>query len=259
MLGEEDAMILGQHQFNLECVENGTILILHKNVLFYNFNLISKKTLLFWEANEKKEAVLNQIKSLAQEKLRHYQQRIKNIREREENIYQNYKLQKQIHNKSLDNSEILKENLLSKTNKNSEIHIRINSEFLDQTTNDVEISRRIVTEDNANDVGNSLMGIECCRKKKAAKTMKDLSEGVRNLFAKLGNQDNVQIQKILKKKQINSIDFCEKQMEEKIQMLSERNCYNYILSKLAPIHYQDIKRKMKIKEKILNKKLPKLI
>lgn len=32
MLGEEDAIILGHHQFNLECIEPGSILTLHKNV-----------------------------------------------------------------------------------------------------------------------------------------------------------------------------------------------------------------------------------
>jgi hypothetical protein len=32
MLGEEEALHLGYHQFNLECIEPGSVFLLHKNV-----------------------------------------------------------------------------------------------------------------------------------------------------------------------------------------------------------------------------------
>ena len=45
MVGDEDALHLGFHQFNLECIEPGSVFSLHKNVtlFLYDIYLLKKK------------------------------------------------------------------------------------------------------------------------------------------------------------------------------------------------------------------------
>lgn len=271
MVAEEDAILLGYHQLNLECTESGSILFLHKNVLFLKkyfksiiLHLINK-VLLFWEASDKKNKILNEVKAFANEKLRYYQKRVHEIMERENNIYFNYEnlkrfqRKKQYSLKNFQNYKLLpsseRKNIAKPLTKmfspiDSPKAFITERSFSQAKEELIENSKNFQREDTIISLTNHNSNYPI--NDYALKPIKEVQDNFKNLIKKIGKEDT--LQKIIKKKQINSMDMCERQMIDKSLIFSERKCYNFLLSKLAPTHYEEINKKIKILERIMKNK-----
>lgn len=205
------------------------------------------------------------MKSFANEKLKYYQKRIKEILEREKTIYFNYEVLKQFQRKkqySLKNFQDYK--LLSASERKNTIKplkniispidspkAFITERSYNQTKEESnENSKNIRTEENVKTLKNHYQYLPI--NDDMLKPIKEVQDNFKNLINKIGKTNN--LQKIIKKKQINSMDMCERQMVDKSLILSERKCYNFLLSKLAPSHYEEINKKINIMERILKKK-----
>jgi len=188
----------------------------------------------------------------AKEKLEHYKKRIEEIKNRENLIYQNYeiakKLPKIIHSpKSSENAYFLKEiyhkpkpTSISATLRNS-ISQAFNSERSKLNVHSFDKKEKnLLTEES----GESIQSMySASQNDENLRKIKEVSGYYKNLKQDIGNKQNVK--KIFNKKSLNIMNECEFRLENK-ERLSELSCYNFILSKLAPKDYEEIKKKIQI-------------
>lgn len=198
---------------------------------------------------------MNEVIIYAEEKLNHYRKRIEEINNREDLIYKNYEFTKKlpkISPRPQENSYYMKEIYHKKQSKAISINLPHS------------ISRIAITDRSGN-FNPSLLSFEKHEKTlqteespesfqslyyssiqndENLRVIKDVSGYYKNLKKDIGNKQNAK--RMFNKKSLNIMNQCEFRLENKFEKFSDVNCYNYLLSKLAPRDNEEIKKKVEI-------------
>ena len=214
--------------------------------------------------------ILNQVVACAKEKLNHYRNRIEEINNREDLIYQNYELSKKlpkIFPKASEKSYYVKGAYYRKQSKAVSINLphsisriaitdrsRINNSgtFNPSLLSFDKQEKNVMTEESRESLQSLYYSIN--QNDDNLKKIKEVSGYYKILMNDIGNKQNVK--RIFNKKNLNIMNQCEFRLENKFEKFSDVNCYQYILSKLAPRDNEEIKKKIEILQTVRKKMSP---
>lgn len=212
--------------------------------------------LAFWEANEKKRQILKEITNVAHQKLLHYKERMQEIIKREKEIYQNYELKKKLPRiitglkpNSQRKTFFLKGGchesrsriVALSTRLSFSLNIKIHDiDHVLSNSKIINTERSSLNEDSLS----SVIGKLKKRKDNEIKNLKKIPSSDRNSNNQISKSNY--LEKILKKKRYKLIDEREKLLDFETMKISEIKSFQYIVSKLAPLDYEEMKKKIRI-------------